>query len=496
MKIYIIGSKGYHFAEEISKAFINKKMDVIFCDPVDLKKKFSPEEWKEYQIYRKPIPLSIFDNIHESNFVFIDECNFSFEKDVNVPVFYYHKYLQRKPCVFHPDVIFYPCSNFQYFFENQEEQWYNHQIKMKEILYFAVNIEKFKPGIKEIEGIVLIGFRRSFESWVKAGGIRDGATADIIENEVEEFKEIFKSEIISNQKLNFFDTPITDEDYYKILSRTKMTWFPVPAYQYITRRMLEAMSCKVLCFIKLQNKEHEQILSEMGFDNNKHYIGINNLRELQNLYIDIKDRNQIIHNAYELVKRKHTYLEKAEQILNVYSKYLSTNGIKEYNLKVLDLGCGLNKVPNSVGVDQVKLEGVDLVHDLNVFPYPFKDRTMKEIYLNDVLEHLNEPIKVLKECYRILEDNGRLYIRVVYWNHRYSYSDPQHKHAFSEIIWSFFTGKRRDYYMDFAFKNFSIEYIFDEKAKHRYKNLNREELIEKAYFHSNILQGMKIILEK
>lgn len=164
-------------------------------------------------------------------------------------------------------------------------------------------------------------------------------------------------------------------------------------------------------------------------------------------------------------------------------------------MKILDLGCGLAKTLGSIGVDNVDLDGVDIIHDLNLFPYPFKSNSMDEIYLNDVLEHLNDIIRVMKECHRILKINGKLHIRVVHWSHRYSYSDPQHQHYFSETVWEFFTGERRTYYMDFQFKDLKLEYIFDQKAIKKYGN-DKTTLLEKAYFHSNIIQGMNIELIK
>jgi hypothetical protein len=39
----------------------------------------------------------------------------------------------------------------------------------------------------------------------------------------------------------------------------------------------------------------------------------------------------------------------------------------------LDLGCGRFKHELSIGVDREPLEGVDLVHDLTVAPWPLPD---------------------------------------------------------------------------------------------------------------------------
>ena len=48
------------------------------------------------------------------------------------------------------------------------------------------------------------------------------------------------------------------------------------------------------------------------------------------------------------------------------------------NMKI-DFGCGKNKKSGFIGVDILKLEGVDIVDDLSITPYPFKDNTADEI---------------------------------------------------------------------------------------------------------------------
>ena len=164
--------------------------------------------------------------------------------------------------------------------------------------------------------------------------------------------------------------------------------------------------------------------------------------------------------------------------------------------KVLDVGCGNRKVPGAIGIDIADIPGVDIVQDLNKLPWgDFKDETFDIIFMNDILEHLDDSIKVMKECHRLLKPNGKLYIRIVYWNHKYSFSDPTHKHAFSEITFKFFVGEMRPYYMDFQFSDLNIEYIFDPRAIKKFGK-NRKKLLKKAYFNCNIIQGMNVTLTK
>ena len=39
---------------------------------------------------------------------------------------------------------------------------------------------------------------------------------------------------------------------------------------------------------------------------------------------------------------------------------------------ILDLGCGSKKRPGAIGVDINAASGADVIHDLDVLPYPFE----------------------------------------------------------------------------------------------------------------------------
>ena len=76
--------------------------------------------------------------------------------------------------------------------------------------------------------------------------------------------------------------------------------------------------------------------------------------------------------------------------------------------KILDLGCGRRKVPGSFGVDAMKLEGVDLVWDLNK-PLPKKlYGKFDVVHHHCVLDHLGNPLQFLEECYKCLKKNGKM----------------------------------------------------------------------------------------
>jgi SAM-dependent methyltransferase len=118
---------------------------------------------------------------------------------------------------------------------------------------------------------------------------------------------------------------------------------------------------------------------------------------------------------------------------------------------ILDLGCGTEKEVRAIGIDNVALPGVDVVHDLLDFPYPFTDGSAKQIYLKHVLEHFSMPDirSILREVYRILEPGGIVHIRLPHAFSVAAWADPTHRMAFTFISAEFFAaGSAKAYYKE------------------------------------------------
>lgn len=108
----------------------------------------------------------------------------------------------------------------------------------------------------------------------------------------------------------------------------------------------------------------------------------------------------------------------------------------------VDLGCGQIKQPiefftenfkttptKVIGVDIVDCEGVDIVHDLTIFPYPFKDESVDMIFASHFVEHLDgiERMKFMDECWRILKPEGKMRLVHPYYKSVRAVQDPTHK---------------------------------------------------------------------
>ena len=119
-------------------------------------------------------------------------------------------------------------------------------------------------------------------------------------------------------------------------------------------------------------------------------------------------------------------------------------------MKILNLG-GVKKLKRSSDVIAVNLDGIgDIDHDLNIFPYPFKEKTFDTIIISHTIEHLQEPLKVMREIWRLGKPNALLLITIPHWLRFTSFSDPHHLREF-KVQW---------------FKSFDPALIKKHKSKH------------------------------
>jgi SAM-dependent methyltransferase len=100
---------------------------------------------------------------------------------------------------------------------------------------------------------------------------------------------------------------------------------------------------------------------------------------------------------------------------------------------VLDVGCGSAKHPGAVGLDISADTDADIVHDLDVVPYPIEDDSFDQILLQDVIEHVAEPYAVMAELHRIGRPGARVQLRTPHFSSVLAYGDPTHRQYFSTI---------------------------------------------------------------
>ena len=96
--------------------------------------------------------------------------------------------------------------------------------------------------------------------------------------------------------------------------------------------------------------------------------------------------------------------------------------------KKLNLGCGEFHKEGYVNVDCFSVSKPDIVHDLNLIPYPFSDNEFSVIEADHVLEHLEAPLRIMTEIHRIGQPEALVIIRVPHFSRGFTH--PDHKRGF------------------------------------------------------------------
>jgi SAM-dependent methyltransferase len=107
---------------------------------------------------------------------------------------------------------------------------------------------------------------------------------------------------------------------------------------------------------------------------------------------------------------------------------------------LLDVGCGANKTETFVGIDKVPGEGVDIVHDLEVFPWPLEDESCLTVVVRHIIEHIKPwlTIQFMDELWRVLKPEGQAAIMTPYAGSSLYWADPTHCNGCTEKTFWYF----------------------------------------------------------
>jgi len=106
--------------------------------------------------------------------------------------------------------------------------------------------------------------------------------------------------------------------------------------------------------------------------------------------------------------------------------------------KMLELGCGRSKRAGAVGVDILADSDADVIHDLDVYPYPFRDNEWDRILCFDVLEHVERFVPCVEEIWRIARPGALIEVTGPFMSSVNYFSDPTHRRAFTSRTFDYF----------------------------------------------------------
>jgi predicted SAM-dependent methyltransferase len=104
---------------------------------------------------------------------------------------------------------------------------------------------------------------------------------------------------------------------------------------------------------------------------------------------------------------------------------------------ILNVGCGQFPVAGAVNVDRADLPNVDVVHDLDITPWPFPDDAFDEVRGIQVFEHVANPIGFMCQAWRVLRSGGLLFLTVPHYQSENAFTDPTHVRFCTEHTWDY-----------------------------------------------------------
>jgi len=120
---------------------------------------------------------------------------------------------------------------------------------------------------------------------------------------------------------------------------------------------------------------------------------------------------------------------------------------------VLNIGCGKRIDPGAVNLDITEDTHPDVVHDLEVFPWPFTDNRFARIDAWDVVEHLSDTLAVINELHRILRPGGSVRMTMPHFSSANAFTDPTHRKFFAYKSFDYVTGAHfHDFYTRASFE--------------------------------------------
>ncbi len=182
------------------------------------------------------------------------------------------------------------------------------------------------------------------------------------------------------------------------------------------------------------------------------------------------------------------------------------------NVLKLNLGSGKNPKAGFVNVD--KYGTPDILHDLEVFPWPWEDNSVEEIEMNHVLEHLGQLtetyLNIIKELYRVCKNGAIINITVPHPRHNDFLYDPTHVRPILPESFQLFSKKLNKkwiannnpntplaLYLDVDFELLNINYTLDPiwTQKMSEENLSQEDIYNAAKSYNNVIKEIRIPLK-
>ncbi len=107
-------------------------------------------------------------------------------------------------------------------------------------------------------------------------------------------------------------------------------------------------------------------------------------------------------------------------------------------MRILDVGCGINKYPGSIGIDRNPRSKADVLCDLDHIPYPFATSSFDQVRAIHFIEHSIDVVRTLEEFHRLVRPGGRIVVVTPHYTDFSSFCDPTHRWHLNSFSFRYF----------------------------------------------------------
>lgn len=151
-----------------------------------------------------------------------------------------------------------------------------------------------------------------------------------------------------------------------------------------------------------------------------------------------------IHGQNSWLKHSDEIQGNVMRIHQQYIEGMAAEWAQRAGLSAIDLGGRFGR-PN--GYTSVDLKDADVTADLNQ-PWPFADGSVGVVRAFDIIEHLRDPLHVMRELWRVLCPGGLALIQVPSTDGRGAWQDPTHVSFWNENSFLYYTDANWAKYID------------------------------------------------
>lgn len=127
----------------------------------------------------------------------------------------------------------------------------------------------------------------------------------------------------------------------------------------------------------------------------------------------------------------------------------------------LNLGCGHKRREGWLNVDKLNTVAPDLLWDLDEYPYPLPENHFTDIHAGDIVEHLADIPRFMRQTHALLAAGGELEITTPHFSCANSFTDPTHRHHLGYFSFDYFTESGQlNFYTDVRFQLVQRSLVF------------------------------------